>query len=70
MLRRALRLLLQALGLALCLSGGLWTLQGFGILQWPATSFMLGQTAWGLRGMIAFAIGGILIWTGSRIAAD
>ncbi|WP_232367297.1 hypothetical protein [Altererythrobacter lutimaris] len=63
---RAMRLLLQALGLALCLSGGLWTLQGFGIVQWPANSFMLGETQWALRGMIAFAIGGILIWLGFR----
>ena len=64
MLGRAWRLLLQALGLALCLSGGLWTLQGFGIIQWPANSFMLGETQWALRGMIAFAVGGILMWLG------
>lgn len=66
MLGRALRLLAQALGLALCLSGGLWTLQGFGVISWPANSFMLGETQWGLRGMIAFAVGCILIWLGLR----
>lgn len=66
MFLRALRLLLQALGLALCLSGGLWTLQGFGIIQWPAGSFMLGEAQWALRGMIAFAIGGFLMWLGFR----
>lgn len=66
MFRRGLRLLAQAFGLALCLSGGLWTLQGFGIIAWPANSFMLGETQWALRGMIAFAIGGVLIWLGLR----
>ncbi len=66
MFKRALRLFLQALGLALCLSGGLWTLQGFGIIDWPANSFMLGETRWAWRGMIAFALGGILIWLGYR----
>lgn len=66
MMMRALRLLLQALGLALCLSGGLWTLQGFGIIHWPANSFMLGETTWALRGMIAFAVGAFLMWIGFR----
>ncbi len=66
MIRRTLRLFSQALGLALCLSGGLWTLQGFGIIAWPANSFMLGETQWALRGMIACAIGCMLMWLGFR----
>lgn len=70
MLKRALRLLLQALGLALCLSGGLWALQGSGLLNWPANSFMLGETQWALRGLIALALGGMMIWLGFRIPPE
>ena len=48
------------------LSGGLWALQGFGLIMWPAESFMLGQRQWALYGVIAFAIGLFLFWRGAR----
>ncbi len=38
---RILKLAMQVFGVALILSGGLWALQGLGIVMWPASSFML-----------------------------
>lgn len=66
--RSLLVLALRVLGVALVLSGGLWALQGLGIVMWPAGSFMLGMREWALYGAVAAIIGLLLIWTGSRIA--
>ena len=63
---RALRLIAQVLGVALALSGGLWALQGLGIVMWPAESFMLAERKWALYGAITVAIGVLLFWWGSR----
>ena len=63
---RALRLLAQVLGVALVLAGGLWTLQGLGLVMWPAESFMLAERKWALYGAITVAIGGLLFLWGSR----
>ena len=54
--------LLRVFGVALLLSGGLWTLQGLGIVMWPAESFMLDQRRWVLYGALAMAIGAGLLW--------
>ncbi|MEZ5688803.1 MAG: hypothetical protein R3E21_08505 [Caenibius sp.] len=64
---KLLRLLLTAFGIALVLSGGLWTLQGLGIVMWPAESFMLAERAWALYGSITVLIGIALILMGRRI---
>lgn len=53
---------LQILGVALILSGGLWALQGAGIVMWPAESFMLAQGQWVLYGLITVAVGAALLW--------
>ncbi len=63
---RALRLLAQILGVALVLSGGLWALQGLGIVMWPAESFMLAERVWALYGTITVIVGALLFWWGSR----
>lgn len=63
---RALRLLAQILGVALVLSGGLWALQGLGIVMWPAESFMLAERQWALYGLITAVIGVLLFRWGSR----
>ena len=63
---RALRLLAQILGVALVLSGGLWALQGLGIVMWPAESFMLAERQWALYGLITVVIGVLLFRWGSR----
>ena len=61
-----MKLVLQILGVALILSGGLWALQGAGIVMWPAESFMLAQDQWILYGLITAAVGAALIWLGRR----
>jgi hypothetical protein len=63
---RALRLLAQVLGVALVLAGGLWTLQGLGLVMWPAESFMLAERQWALYGAVTVAVGALLFWWGSR----
>jgi hypothetical protein len=57
-----MRTLLTILGVALVLAGGLWALQGFGLVMWPAESFMLARRQWAVYGAITVAIGLLLIW--------
>lgn len=61
-----MRFVLMVLGLALMLSGGLWTLQGLGVVMWPAESFMLAERQWALYGALTFAIGLLLFWRGTK----
>ena len=61
-----MRLILQILGVLLILSGGLWALQGAGLVMWPASSFMLAQRQWVLYGLITVAIGAALVWWSRR----
>jgi hypothetical protein len=64
---RAVRLLALVFGVALVLSGGLWALQGLGLVMWPAESFMLAERQWALYGLITVVIGILLFrWGGSR----
>ena len=49
------------LGVVMVLMGGLWALQGLGIVMWPAESFMLAQRQWALIGAIVVVIGLALI---------
>lgn len=61
-----LRFVLMVFGVALMLSGGLWALQGLGIVMWPAESFMLAEKIWALYGTLTFLLGAFLFWRGSR----
>lgn len=63
---KAVRFLLQIAGVALVLAGGLWMLQGFGIVMWPSDSFMLADRQWAVNGAITLLIGAVLFWFGSR----
>lgn len=65
--RRLIRLALQAIGVALIVSGILWSLQRLGIVMWPANSLMLAQREWGLYGAITAAIGIALLLLASRL---
>jgi hypothetical protein len=54
-----MRIALNALGVLLLLLGGLWLLQGFGIVP---GSFMTGETKWTVYGAIAAITGiGLLV---------
>lgn len=61
-----MKYLFQIPGVALMLAGGLWTLQGLGLVMWPAESFMLAQPEWAIYGAIAFGVGAAIFWFGMR----
>lgn len=52
---------LLILGVAAVLMGLLWIGQGIGLVQWPASSFMIDQRPWVTRGAILAVVGLILI---------
>ena len=56
-----MKTLLLILGIAALLMGLLWIGQGTGVIQWPASSFMLDQRPWALRGAILAVVGIALI---------
>jgi hypothetical protein len=56
-----MRLLALILGVAAVLMGLLWIGQGAGRIHWPASSFMIDQRPWILRGAILAAIGLALV---------
>lgn len=61
-----MKIALQILGLAALLVGLLWIGQGTGIVKWPASSFMIAQRPWAIRGAL-LAVGGlILMWLSRR----
>ena len=57
-----LRTLLAVIGVAMMMVGALWILQGLGIIGWPASSFMLGDTTWTRNGVMLAVVGVVLIW--------
>jgi hypothetical protein len=48
-------------GILAVLMGLLWIGQGAGIIHWPASSFMIDQRPWVVRGGILAVVGLILI---------
>ena len=54
-------------GVLAILMGLLWIGQGLGYIHWPASSFMLDQRPWALRGVILAVIGvGLLFYARRR----
>lgn len=62
-----LKLAVQVLGMALIISGGLWALQGAGILMWPSDSIMLADRNWAFYGAVTAALGALLLLFSRRI---
>ena len=56
-----LRLILLIVGVLATLMGLLWVGQGLGWVHWPASSFMLDQRPWALRGALLAVFGLILV---------
>jgi len=52
---------LLIIGITGLLMGLLWIGQGTGLIMWPASSFMLDQRPWALRGALLAAAGLVLI---------
>ncbi len=59
-----MRYVLLAVGGLMALVGGVWLLQGVGVLP---GSFMTGQTFWAVVGALMLVVGGILAFAGFRL---
>jgi hypothetical protein len=60
------KMLITIVGVACVLVGLLWIGQGFGIVRWPASSFMIDMRPWALRGGALAVLGLVLIWIARR----
>ena len=56
-----MKTLLLIFGVFALLMGILWIGQGTGMVHWPASSFMLDQRPWAVRGAILAVVGAALI---------
>jgi hypothetical protein len=54
-------------GIVLALLGLLWAGQGSGILPYPATSPMIGQTQWIVYGALMVVVGLAMMWWSRRM---
>lgn len=61
-----MKLAFQIVGTAALLVGLLWTGQGIGLVHWPASSFMLDQRPWAVRGGALALVGLLLLWRSRR----
>jgi len=61
-----MRKLLLIVGLLALAIGLLWIGQGTGVVNWPASSFMIEQIQWAGYGAALAALGLILIWQSRR----
>lgn len=61
-----MRMILTIIGVLALLMGLLWIGQGFGLVMWPSSSFMLEQKIWALWGAVLAGVGALLIWRGRR----
>jgi uncharacterized membrane protein len=61
-----MRRLLLIVGLLALAMGLLWIGQGLGVINWPASSFMIRQLHWAGYGAALAALGLILIWQSKR----
>ena len=60
-----LRIILTILGVLITLIGLVWIGQGTGYFPYPASSFMINQSPWILRGALT-AIGGLILIFAAR----
>lgn len=63
---QALRTILSILGVLIVLMGLVWIGQGSGYFPYPASSFMINQSPWMLRGALTAIAGIILIVVARR----
>jgi hypothetical protein len=61
-----MRWVLLILGGLMVLMGGVWTLQGIGILP---GSFMSGQTFWAVAGLLTLVAGAALCYAATRLGS-
>jgi hypothetical protein len=56
-----MKILMIVIGVLALLMGLLWVGQGTGLITWPASSFMIDQRPWAVRGLALAIVGAILI---------
>lgn len=56
-----MKIVMQALAVVVLLVGLLWIGQGMGVVKWPASSFMIDQRPWAIRGALLVVVGLILL---------
>jgi len=61
-----MKLLLRIFGILCIAMGGLWFLQGAGVVHWPASSFMLDVRIWMLWGALLALFGVMLLGLSRR----
>ncbi len=61
-----LRISLSILGILIVLVGLIWIGQGSGYFPYPASSFMINQSPWMLRGALTAVAGLVLIYAARR----
>lgn len=64
---RLARLLLTIIGALAVLMGLIWIGQGTGIFPYPASSFMINQSPWILRGAVVAVLGIVILWVARRL---
>jgi hypothetical protein len=62
------RMVLKLIGGLLIALGIIWTLQGLGVLHWPAGSAMLARSEWVIYGELAALAGVGLVALGFRLS--
>ena len=63
-----LRVTMLVVGVLALLIGLLWIGQGTGLIHWPASSFMINESAWAVRGALLALGGALMIGFGRRIS--
>jgi hypothetical protein len=63
---RRMRWVLVIVGGLMVLMGGVWTLQGIGVLP---GSFMTGQTFWAVAGLLTLVAGAALCYAATRLGS-
>ena len=61
------RILMVVIGLLAVLFGLLFIFQGFGIVRWPHTSFMIDDRSWSVRGAVLVVGGALMAWYGRKL---
>jgi hypothetical protein len=62
-----MKTVLLIVSVAATLMGLLWIGQGIGLVHWPASSFMLDQQPWAVRGAILALVGlGLIVMSRRR----
>ena len=61
-----MKTVLMIAGVFALLMGLLWIGQGFGLVMWPSSSFMLEQKIWALWGSLLAGVGLLMIWRARR----